>query len=67
MKIEEEVKVEQKIKEIEKDFLKKEISIRFEKIIFLKNIYDTEANKIDKSYIVIDKLDNYDYYNKLFF
>lgn len=47
--------------------LKREIKFIYDKIDFLKNVYDFEANKLDKDYkINFPELD-FDYYNKKFF
>jgi hypothetical protein len=45
----------------------KEVHFIYNKIDFLKNVYDFEANKIDNNYkINFPELD-FDYYNKKFF
>ncbi len=47
--------------------LEKEIFIKQKKIEFVKKIYDIEASKIDSNYKIIEELENYDYYNKIFY
>lgn len=47
--------------------LNHEINIKNKKLEFLEKSYDTEANKIDSSYVIKDKIWNYDTYNKLFY
>lgn len=51
----------------EKDILLNEINIKLERINFLKKVYDIEANKVDKNYIIDINPINYDKYNKIFF
>ena len=47
--------------------LEKEIFVKIKKIDFLKKVYDVEANKLDSSYEVKETLEDYDYYNKIFY
>jgi len=56
-----------KLESIQYRILLKEIKFIFKKIDFLKNVYDFEANKLDKNYKVTNPELDYDYYNKKFF
>ncbi|MDD2907614.1 MAG: hypothetical protein PHH98_03150 [Candidatus Gracilibacteria bacterium] len=56
-----------KIGEFHYEILKKEIHYIYNKIDFLKNVYDFEANKIDSKYKISYPEFDYDYYNKKFF
>jgi hypothetical protein len=47
--------------------LEKEIFVKLKKIEFLKKIYDVEANKLDSNYIIKEELEDYDYYNEIFY
>ena len=51
----------------DKQIIKKEIFVKLKKIEFLKKVYDVEANKLDFNYIIQEELENYDYYNKIFY
>ncbi|MDQ7022257.1 MAG: hypothetical protein Q9M97_01780 [Candidatus Gracilibacteria bacterium] len=50
-----------------KKILEKEIFVKLKKIEFLERIYDIEANKLDSNYIINEELEDYDYYNKIFY
>jgi hypothetical protein len=47
--------------------LEKEIFVKLKKIEFIKWVYDIEANKLDSNYILKEELENYDYYNEIFY
>ena len=47
--------------------IEKEIFVKLKKIEFLKKVYDIEANKLDSNYVIKEKLEDYDYYNKIFY
>lgn len=55
------------ISDIDKNIIKNEILVRLKKVEFLSKIYDVEANKLDNKYKIIDKIEDYDLYNKLFY
>ncbi len=52
---------------LQKYILNNEIFIRLKKIEFLKIVYDIEAHKLDKNYDIKETIEDYDYYNKIFF
>jgi hypothetical protein len=51
----------------DEQILEKEIFVKLKKIEFLKKVYDVEANKLDYSYIIKEELEDYDYYNEIFY
>jgi len=65
LKIEAEIQKSTLKKDVKTSLLR-EIYVRLKKIHFLKDTYDIEANKIDKS-ITLSCVVNYDFYNNLFF
>ncbi len=52
---------------LEKELIKNEIFLEMQKINFLLEVYDIEANKIDANYIIRSWEINYDFYNELFY
>jgi len=61
IKIIEEINNDSKINENNKKLIEKEIFVK------LKKIYDVEANKLDSNYIINEELEDYNYYNKIFY
>jgi len=53
--------------ETDKKIIEKEIFVKLKKIEFLKKVYDVEANKLDSNYEINEELENYDYYNEIFY
>ncbi len=47
--------------------IEKEIFVKLKKIEFLKKVYDVEANKLDSNYKIKEELEDYDYYNEIFY
>ncbi len=66
-KILEKIENEKLLEEKNKKILEKEIFIKVKKTEFLKWVYDVEANKLDYNYKIKEKIENYDYYNKIFY
>jgi len=67
IKIIEEINNDSKINKNNKKIIEKEIFVKLKKIEFLKKIYDVEANKLDSNYKIQEELEDYDYYNKIFY
>jgi hypothetical protein len=53
--------------ETDKKIIEKEIFVKLKKIEFLKKVYDVEANKLDLNYEIKEQLEDYDFYNKIFY
>jgi len=51
----------------DEQIIEKEIFVKLKKIEFLKKVYDVEANKLDSNYEIKEKLEDYDYYNEIFY